>query len=215
MNGSYPLALALFDFAPVAFFLIGAIFLVRIAIRMCGPRCGGLAIVGSLLIFMGGFLKAIWKLLFTIGMGDFQFLSESQFPLVAPGFLVLLIVVIMMARKEKVDERSSAVLIIAISTWKIPLLIIMTLASMGVQGILTFLAFRHKAKLAAVGFIVAFLSLVSMGALASGEQSLTVQWTAQSVNAVGQLGFMIGSIVLFKKVSVSQSLINTTFVKGS
>ena len=67
---------------------------------MCGFRCGHLAIAGSLLIFLGGFLKAIWKLLFTIGVGDYQLLSVSQFPLVAPGFLVLLIAVIIMARSE-------------------------------------------------------------------------------------------------------------------
>ena len=105
MEETYPLALALYDFVPVAFFLIGAIFLVRTSIRMCGLRCGRLAIVGSLLIFLGGFLKAIWKLLFTIGVGDYQLLSESQFPLVAPGFLVLLIAVIIMARSERAEEQ--------------------------------------------------------------------------------------------------------------
>lgn len=206
MEETYSLALALFDFVPVVFFLIGAIFLVRIAIQMCGLRCGRLAAVGSLLIFVGGFLKAIWKFLFTIGVGDFQILSESQFPLVAPGFLILLIVMIMVVRKERIDEKTNAVLMLAISTWKIPLLIIMTLASMGVQGILTFLAFRRNVKLAAVGFIVAFLSLVGMGALASGGQSVAMQWTTQSVNSVGQLGFMIGSIVLFRKITESQTL---------
>ena len=201
MEESYPLTLALFDFVPVAFFLTGAIFLVRTAIRMCGRRWGRLAIAGSLLIFMGGFLKAIWKLLYTVGVGDFQLLSESQFPLVAPGFLVLLIVVIMMARRERIEKSSNAVLMLAISTWKIPLLIIMTLASMGVQGILTFLAFHRNVKLAAVGFIVAFLSFFSMGALASGEQTLAMQWIAQSVNSFGQLGFMVGSILLFRNIA--------------
>lgn len=215
MDETYPLTLALLDFVPVAFFFIGAIFLVRIAIQMCGLRCGRLALAGSLLVFMGGFLKAIWKLLFTIDVGDFKILSESQFPLLAPGFLILLIVVVVIARGERMEERKNAVLMLAISTWKIPLLIIMTLASMGVQGILTFLAFRRNAKLAAVGFIVAFISLVSMGALASGEQSLAMQWTAQSVNTVGQMGFMIGTIKLFQNISESQSLINTAFVSDS
>lgn len=182
---------------------------------MCGLRCGRLAIAGSLLIFMGGFLKAIWKLFFTIGVNDFQFLSESQFPLAAPGFLSLLIVVVVIARGERTEGKINAVLMLAISTWKIPLLIIMTLASMGVQGILTFIAFRRNTKLAAVGFIVAFISLVSMGALASGEQSLAMQWTSQSVNTVGQMGFMIGNIALFQSISESQPLINTAFFSDS
>jgi hypothetical protein len=204
MEDTYPLALALFDFVPVAFFLTGAIFLVRTAMRMCGPRCGRLAIAGSLLIFTGGFLKAVWKLLFTIGVGDYLLLSESQFPLVAPGFLILLIAVIMMARSDREARANNSASILLMATWKIPLLIIMTLTSMGVQGILTYISFQRKAKLAAAGFIVAFLCLVSMGALASGEQTLAMQWVAQSVNSFGQLGFMVGSMLLFQNIADSQ-----------
>ncbi len=200
---TYPLALALFDFTPVTFFLIGAYFLVHIATRMRGFRCGRLAVAGSLFIFLGGFLKAIWKLLYTIGVGNFQLLSESQFVLVAPGFLALLLAVIWMARSERMGKMGNASPILAIAPWKIPLLIVMTLACMGVQGILAYIAFRHNAKFAAAGFIVAFLCLVGMGALASGEQTLARQWIEQSINAVGQLGFMIGSILLHRNVKSS------------
>jgi len=203
MEEAYPLALALYDFIPVAFFLIGAIFLVRTSTRICGLRCSRLAIVGSLLIFLGGFLKAIWKLLFTIGVGDYLLLSESQFPLVAPGFLVVLIAVIMMARSDR-EARTTNAAMLLITTWKIPFLIVMTLTSMGVQGILTYVSFQRKAKLAAAGFIVAFLGLVGMGALASGEQTLARQWIEQSVNSVGQLGFMVGSILLHQNVVGAQ-----------
>jgi hypothetical protein len=205
MEETYPLALALYDFLPVTFFLIGAIFLVRTSIRMCGLHCGRLAIVGSLLIFLGGFLKAFWKLLFTIGVGNYHLLSESQFPLVATGFLVLLFAVIMMARSDREAKIINAASILLMSTWKIPFLIVMTLTSMGVQGILTFVSFQRKAKLAAVGFIVAFLGLVGLGALASGEQTLARQWIEQSINTVGQLGFMVGSIVLHQDVVGSQA----------
>ena len=200
MEETYPLALALFDFMPVIFFLIGAIYLVRIATRMCGTRCRRLAIIGSLLIFLGGFLKALWKLLVATGVGDFQLMSEAQFALVAPGFALLLVVVIWMARSEGNLAKGEDTLIPAIAVWKIPLLIVMTLASMGVMGILTYIAFRHKAKLAAAGFIVAFLCLVGMGSMASGEQTLARQWIEQSVNALGQLGFMIGTIFLFLNI---------------
>ena len=200
MEEIYPLALALYDFVPVAFFLIGAIFLVRTSTRMCGLRCSRLAIVGSLLIFLGGFLKAIWKLLFTIGVGDYQLLSESQFPLVAPGFLVLLIAVIIMARSDREARTINAASILLMATWKIPFLIVMTLTSMGVQGILTYVSFQRKAKLAAAGFIVAFLGLVGMGAMASGEQTLAKQWIEQTINTVGQAGFAFGSILLHRDV---------------
>lgn len=204
MVENYPLSLALFDFVPVAFFGIGAYFLVRMAVIMCGDRCRFLAIAGSLLIFLGGFSKAIWKLLFTIGVGDFQFLSEIQFVLVAPGFFLLLLVVIKMGRSERPENKIATSSMMAIATWKIPLLIIMTLTSMGVQGILTYIAFGRKARAAAAGFIVAFLCLVGMGAMASGEQTLTRQWIEQSVNALGQLGFMLGCILLHQNVKNGQ-----------
>lgn len=204
MNLTNPLPLALFDFAPIIFFLIGAIYLVRIAARICGMRCRRLAIIGSLLIFLGGFLKALWKMLFTTGVGDYQLMSEIQFALVAPGFVLFLIVVIWIARSESLVEKKKEVLIPAIAAWKIPLLIVMTLASMGVMGILTYIAFRHKAILAAAGFIVAFLCLVGMGAMASGEQTLSRQWIEQSINSLGQLGFMIGSIFLFLNIENAQ-----------
>ena len=172
MEETYPFALALYDFVPVAFFLVGAIFLVRMATQMCGVRCRRFAIVGSLLVFLCGFLKAVWKLLYATDVGDFQLLSESQFALLAPGFLVLLIIVIWMAQGERMIRERDAVPMLAIAVWKIPLLIVMTLASMGVQGILTYMSFQRGEKLAAVGFIVAFLCLVGMGAMASGEQTL-------------------------------------------
>ena len=206
MKDTYPLVLALYDFVPVVLFLIGAIFLVRTSIRMCGFRCGRLAIAGVLLIFIGGILKAIWKLLYTIGMGNFQLLSESQFPLVAPGFLILLIAVLMMARSDRETRVTNAALLLIMATWKIPFLIVMTLTSMGVQGILTYVSFQRKKKLAAAGFIVAFLGLVGMGALASGEQTLAMQWIEQSVNTVGQLGFMIGSILLHRSILALQAI---------
>ena len=206
MEETYPLALAIYDFVPVSFFLVGAISLVRTSLRMCGLRCGQLVIAGSLLIFVGGLLKAIWKLLYTIGVGNFQLLSESQFPLLAPGFLVLLIAVIMMARSNREARKTNANYILLMATWKIPFLIVMTLTSMGVQGILTYVSFQRNAKFSAAGFIIAFLGLVGMGAMASGEQTLARQWIEQSVNSIGQLGFMIGSILLHQNVLASQAI---------
>ncbi len=204
MEDSYPLALALFDFVPVTFFLIGASFLARIATWVCGDRCGRLAMFGALLIFLGGFSKAIWKLLYTIEAGDFQLLSDLQFILLAPGFLALLVAVIFIAHSKKIEYRT-AVLMLAIAPWKIPFLIVMTLASMGVQGILTHISFRRNAKLAASGFVVAFVCLVGMGAMASGEQTLARQWLEQSVNTVGQMGFMLGAILLYGNINKSHA----------
>jgi hypothetical protein len=196
---TYPISLALFDFIPTFAFLIGAFHLVRIAIMQRGSACGRMAMAGSLLIFLGGFLKAGWKLLYAANIADVQWMSQLQFILVAPGFLALLVTAILTARGKK----KAAMPIMAIAVWKIPLLAIMTLSSMGAQGILAYMAFQRHARLAAVGFIIAFLCLVGMGAMASGEQTLARQWIEEGINTIGQLGFMLGSILLHQNYKAS------------
>lgn len=194
---TYLLSLALFDFVPVTMFLVGAFFPVRIALQMRGSPCGRMAMAGSLLIFLGGFLKATWKLLYVNNVADWRWMSELQFLLAAPGFLALLVTAILMARGR---GRSGPLPLMAIAAWKIPLLAIMTISSMGAQGILAYLSFRRRILPAAVGFIVAFLCLIGMGAMASGEQTIAKQWIEESINALGQFGFMLGAIVLDRDV---------------
>jgi hypothetical protein len=195
----YPLSLALFDFVPTFAFLIGAFYLVRISIMMRGSPCGRMAMAGSLLIFLGGFLKALWKLLYAANVGDFQWMSQIQFILLAPGFFALLITIILMARQK----REVVAPVLAIAAWKIPLLAVMTLSSMGAQGILAYMSFQRKNRLAAIGFVIAFLCLVGMGAMASGEQTLARQWIEESINTVGELGFMFGAILLHRDFKIN------------
>lgn len=194
---TYPLSIALFDFVPVTMFLVGAFFLVRIALQMRGSPCGRMAMAGSLLVFLGGFLKAIWKLLYAANLADIRWMSEVQFALVAPGFLALLVTAILMARGRR---KVAAPPVMAMAAWKIPLLAVMTLSSMGAQGILAYLSFRRRVPLAAVGFIVAFLCLVGMGGMASSEQTIAKQWIEEGINTLGQLGFMVGAILLQRDV---------------
>lgn len=194
---TYPLSIALFDFVPVMMFLVGAFFLVRIAIQMRSSPCGRMAMAGSLLVFLGGFLKATWKLLYAANLADIRWMSEVQFALIAPGFLALLVTAILMARGRR---KVAAPPVMAIAAWKIPLLAVMTLSSMGAQGILAYLSFRRRVPLAAVGFIIAFLCLVGMGGMASSEQTIVKQWIEESINTLGQLGFMIGAILLQRDV---------------
>ena len=198
----YPVELAIFDFVPVILFLIGAYFLVRVTTMVRSAACGRMAMAGALLIFLGGFLKALWKLLYSTNVADLRWMSELQFALVAPGFLGLMIAAIYLARAKNKNQNADMAMF-AIATWKIPLLAIMTLTSMGANGILAYLCFRRKARLAAVGFIIAFLCLVGMGAMASGEQTVAKQWIEQSINAFGQFGFAFGSILLHRNVKRS------------
>jgi len=194
---TYPISLALFDFIPTIAFLIGGYFLVKISLMMHSRRCSQLAAASVLLIFMGGFLKATWKLLYATGTADVRLMSEVQFFLVAPGFFIMMIVAILVARRRR---ETIEIPLLAIAPWKIPLLAIMVLSSMAANGILTYVSFKRGVPLAATGFIISFLCLVAMGAMASGEQTLARQWMEEGVNAIGQIGFAGGAFLLHQNV---------------
>lgn len=195
MSESYSLSLALFDFVPTLAFLAGGFFLVKTAVICRGRACGRMVMAGTLLVFLGGFLKAGWKLLYTLGVADVQWMSQYQFVWSSVGFLGLCVAVIYMVRRSR---RAAGPPLLAILPWKIPFLFLMTVASLGAEGILSYIAFKRKEWTAAAGFVVGVLGLLAMGSLASAEQTVTMQWIEEIVNATGQIGFMAGSILLHR-----------------
>ncbi len=191
---TYPLLLALFDLLPPLAFLVGAVYYTCTTRLLCSAGQARMATVGGALVFLGGFLKALWKLLYTTGTADITWMSEVQFLLAAPGFLALMITAIAVAREGRAAQATP---LMAMATWKIPFLAVMTLAAMGLNGILTYACFRRGQRAAAAAFIVSFLCLVAMGAMASSEQTLARQWTEEITNATGQVAFAIGSLRLY------------------
>lgn len=187
--------MAIFDFVPNIAFLVGAFYLVKVAVLIKGRPCSRMVMAGSLLVALGGILKATWKLLYAANIADIQFFSQVQFALLSPGFLGLLIAVIYLARYQSKNTQLAA---FAIAPWKLPLLFIMTITSLGAYGILTYIAFRRKIPFAAVGFIFAFIGVLLMGGLASQTQTVSLQWVEQSINSVANIGFAIGCILLFR-----------------
>lgn len=193
MNPVIPLAM--FDFVPNLAFLIGAYFLVRTAYLARGKTCGSVLIVGAALILLGGLLQAIWKLLYATGAANISLLSNLQFVLMAPGFVLLLLAVILLAWQSK--KKSSAPLL-AIAPWKLPLLIVMVLASLAAQGLLAYISIRRRAFAAGAGFILAFLCLLAMGGMSGAEQTLAQQWMEEGINAFGQIAFAAASFLLYR-----------------
>jgi hypothetical protein len=194
MFTEYSIGLAILDFLPNIAFLVGAYFLVRIALIVRGVKCSRMVMAGTLLVALGGILKATWKIIYASGGPDIQPMSQAQFALAAPGFLAMLVVAILIARKQTVSKARSLPVIAA---WKIPLLFLMTIASLGAYGIMSYISFKRKATWAAVGFIVAFVGVLVMGGLASADQSVGLQWIEEAINSIGQMGFAAGAFFLY------------------
>jgi hypothetical protein len=193
-DNTFTLGLSLLDFLPNLAFLVNSYFLARLVQLSVGRFPFALMIMGTVLVFLGGTFKALWKLLFTIGSGDFQILSQIQFILLAPGFLAMLVSLVLFVKQERKRERS---LVIGIAPWKIPLLASVTLSSMGVLGILVYLAIHRKANWAAVLFAGAIICMLGMAGMASGEQSVEMQWIEEGINSLGQIAWAFGSYLLY------------------
>ncbi len=200
MDETYTLGLSLLDFVPNLAFLAGAYFLVSL-VRLKNDRlCTTATTIGTTLVFLGGTLKAIWKFLVTIGVGDFQLLSESQFVLLAPGFSFMLLGVVLLAKHEKVDLAPGFA---AMAAWEIPFLAMTTIGSLGAYGILSYLAFRRRSMVAGVTFILAIAGLLALAGMASAEQTIRQQWIEESINSIGQTAFAVGCYLLLRRVQNS------------
>lgn len=193
---AYPLSLAIFDFVPTFFFLIGAFFLAKTAVICRGIRSARMLMLGAILVFLGGFFKALWKLLYAAQIADIRWMGELQFFLLGIGFLAIFVSTLLMVRKPK--NSAPVALFFGLAPWKIPFLFLMTTTSLGAEGILAYIAFQRNLRWAAVGFVMGVLGILAMGAFASAEQSVAMQWVEETINTIGQGGFMLGSILLYR-----------------
>lgn len=128
--------LALMDFLPPVAFAMGAFFLVKLARLKKQTVSTRMLTIGGTLIFLGGGIKAISKLLLALQIAEIPLFMEQQFVLLAPGFLLLFLGVLKLARSKAQSPQ-----IAAMAAWKIPFLAVMTISSIGTNGILVWYAF--------------------------------------------------------------------------
>lgn len=197
---TYPISLALLDFVPTFFFLTGAFFLARTVSICLGTPAARSFAVGAGLVFLGGFLKACWKLLYSTQLADIRWMSDAQFIFLGIGFSIIFVIVFQMLGKSKASL-AAAMPLLGMASWKMPFLFLLVAASLGAEGILAYLAFRRNLRLAAAGFIMGILGILLMGAFSGAEQSVSMQWTAETVNTLGQGGFMLGCLLFHRDVN--------------
>ena len=193
----FTVPMALMDFVPVIFFAVSAVLLLRDLYNKMFKGAYALLAAGSVNVFLAGFCKATWKLLYAANICDFVALEEMFMPVNSLGLLFVgLSLIGMLVWKRKSAVLSAAPVVFASS---MPFIMMMVLGLGGLCAGLSVLAARMKKAPVIILFVLSFVCAMAMGYMSSQDSTQAwVNWVEQSINTVSQLCLMLGVIALHK-----------------
>ena len=189
--------MALVDYIPVFLFCAAAVFLQRDLYNKMSKGCFALFAAGTINVFIAGFLKATWKLLYAAGICDFTALNTMFMPVQSIGFLLIGIGLVWMLAKKQY----STVLLAAPPVFGGTFVFIgMMVAGLGCMcAALSILAAKMKKAPVIALFVLAFVGSMGMGYMSSHDStSAIVNWIEQGINTLSQGCLMAGVILLDK-----------------
>ena len=193
----FSVAMGLMDFVPVIFFGITAVILLGDLYNKMAKGIFALFAAGSVNVFLAGFCKALWKLLYAANICDFVALEAMFLPVNSIGLLFVgIALVAMVCTKKKAVMLSAAPVVI---TSGLPFIMMMVLGLGGMCTSLSVLAKKMGKGRVMVLFILSFVCAMAMGYMSSQDSTQAwVNWAEQSINTVSQLCLMLGTIALHK-----------------
>ena len=202
----YSIPMALFDLLPVFFFLAGTWTVAADMKQKMTLPAKILFVGGSGLVFLAGLLKALYKLIYSLGLGDPAWMSGQFFYNQALGFLLAGIgLTLAVMRLDKVSGSKggsssgsgSGKLYSFVPIPVMALVGIMVAGLAALDASLCYLAAKLKKHSALILFIVSFFLCLGMGYLSSRNfEKSSMNWIAEGVNAAGQLAFLAGCRIL-------------------
>lgn len=152
---------------------------------------------GMIMAFIGGFFKALWKLLYGLQICDYVLLDHSFFPLQGPGFLLFFLGLCgLFYKKDKNTLRVSTIPVILSS---LPFIVMQIVGLGGSQFILGYLSIKKKNYKGLIFCILAFIFMLAMGYLgAKFDDSSNMHWIAQMVNICSMSFFLLGTLSVRK-----------------
>ncbi len=193
----FSIVMALVDYIPVLFFGYGAAVLMQCLYNKMTKASFSLFAAGSINVFMAGFLKATYKLLYAANICDFEPLNAMFFPVQALGFLLAGGGIILMYIRRK----HLPMYAVAPVVWKGTFLFVgfMILGLGMMDAGLCYLASKLKKPSIIVIYIVSFVCCLAMGYLSSRDfTEASMNWIAEGINIVGQGCFLLGALKLRK-----------------
>ena len=190
----FSVLMALVDFIPVIFFLLAGIIISKDLRHRMSIASLILVNAGIFVSVAAGTLKALYKLLYAAGAGEFSWMSNQFFSNQAFGFLLFGIgLTIITAGSNKKNKKVYSFL----PTMALVGIMVVGLASMDAP--LCFISSKLKKQGAMVCFIVSFFLSLCMGYLSSRNfDKASMNWIAQGINICGQGLFFVGARILHK-----------------
>ena len=192
----FTIPMALMDYIPVAFFGVAALLLQLDLYGKMRKDAFAMFAAGTINIFLAGFLKATWKLLYAAGICDFAALNTMFLPVQSIGFLLAGVGIILMMTTKK-----NAMVAVAppLFSGSVIFIMMMVLGLGSICTVLSIIAVKMKKKGAMVLFILAFAAYMGMGAMSGQDVTQAwVNWVEQGINCAGQGMLMWGVLILHK-----------------
>ena len=187
----FSVPMALVDYIPVVLFTMAASILSKDLKNKMSAAAFCIFTAGASLVTAAGFLKASYKLLYVLHIGDFAWMSAQMFPNQSLGFL-LAGVGLMMHVMSKQNRAYGFIPTMA-------LVGIMVVGLGAMDAALCSIANKMKKRKALVCFIVSFFLSLAMGYLSSKDfDKAFMNWVAQCINICGQALFFAGVKILDK-----------------
>ena len=192
----FSVPMALTDFIPVFLFGVAAVLMQRDLYGKMPKYAFACFAAGCVNVFLAGFLKAAWKLLYAMNVCDFHVLNTMFLPVQSIGLLLTGFGLILMLTAGKRAALAAAPPVFA-GTF---VFIAMMVAGLGAMcACLSVLAAKIKKKGLIVIFALTFLCYMAMGYLASREgNSAAMNWAEQGVNTLGQALLLLGVVKLHR-----------------
>ena len=194
---NFTIPMALMDFVPVAFFGVSAVLLLRDLYNKMFKGAYALLAAGSVNVFLAGFCKALWKLLYAANICDFVALEEMFMPVNSIGLLFVGLSLIGMLLWKRKGAMLSVAPVPFVSS--MPFIMMMVVGLGGMCAALSVIAAKMKRGKVMILFVLSFVCAMAMGYMSSQDSTQAwVNWAEQTINTVSQLCLMLGVIALHK-----------------
>ena len=193
----FSVPMALVDYIPVICFAIAAVILLRDLYSKMGKASFALFSTGVIDVTIAGGLKATWKLLYALGVCNFEALDHMFFPVQSIGFLLAGVGILMML----VGKKSATTLAVAPPVFSGTFVFVgLMVAGLGVMdAVLCILAKKLKKPWIIAILVLSFFCSLGMGYLSSQNfAEAAMNWIAEGVNVLGQGGLLVATVFLHK-----------------